>query len=215
MSELMTQQEAARLYHLDDIGVSLWGYWGVERAGQPRITDRLASEVVEHFTCYGQGPFLYRDVGKGSIMLSLPSLKIVGSNLVRITENKEGPVLVAIEGNDEGTWTYAVLLYRLVRRIYPSRGKGGKPGQISWKIVAAWLREEPGLLQQFVEFLVERKLRRWEQEQKGVAISNTDRKWARQDAFREIKRGLTRAGLQLADLKKNDKLGDEASHSGA
>jgi len=205
MPELMTPREASRLYHLEDIGVSLWGYWGMERTGQPRLADRLSREIVEHFTCYGQGPFLYWDVGKGSIMLSLPSLEIAGSNLVRVTESEEGPVLVAIEGDDEETWTYGVWLYRLVRRIYPSRGKGGKPGQISWKIVATWLREEPGHFQQFVGLLVERKLRRWEHEQKGIAITETDRKWARQDAFLEIKRGLARAGLKLADLKKTNK----------
>ena len=205
MSELLTPREASRLYRLDDIGVSLWGYWGIERTGQPRLTDRLSSEIIEHFTCYGQGPFLYRDVGNGSIMLSLPSLEIAGSNLVRITDSEEGPVLVAIEGNDEETWTYGVWLYRLVRRIYTTRGKGGKPGQISWKIVATWLREEPGHFQQFVELLVERKLRRWEQEQKGIAITDTDRKWARQDAFLEIKRGLARAGLKLADLRQTNK----------
>lgn len=205
MSELMTPREVSRLYRLEDIGVSLWGYWGIERTGQPRLTNRLSSEIFERFTCYGQGPFLYRDVGKGSIMLSLPSMEIAGSNLVRITESEEGPVLVAIEGTDEETWTYGVWLYRLVRRIYPSRGKGGKPGQISWKIVATWLREEPGHFQEFVELLVERKIRRWEQEQKGIAITDKDRKWARQDAFLEIKRGLARAGLKLADLKKNDK----------
>jgi len=203
MSELMTQKEASRLYHLEDIGVSLWGYWGVERTGQPRLVDRLSREIFEHFTCYGQGPFLYRDVGNGSIMLSLPSLEIAGSNLVRITESEEGPVLVAIEGDDEEVWTYGVGLYRLVRRIYLSRGKGGKPGQISWKIVATWLRAEPGLFQQFVELLVDRKLRRWEQEQKGIPITDKDRKWARQDAFLEIKRGLARAGLKLADLKED------------
>ena len=205
MSELMTPREASRLYRLEDIGVSFWGYWGVERTGQPRLADRLSCEIFEHFTCYGHGPFLYRDVGNGSIMLSLPSLEIAGSNLVRITESEEGPVLVAVEGNDEETWTYGIWLYRLVRRIYPSRGKGGKPGQISWKIVATWLREEPGHFQQFVELLVERKLKRWEQEQKGIAIADTDRKWARQDAFLEIKRGLARAGLKLADLKKTNK----------
>jgi hypothetical protein len=202
---LMTDKEAARLYRLEDIGVSLWGYWGTERTGQPRLTSRLSREIIEHFTCYEQGPFLYRDVGNGSIMLSLPALEIAGFNLVRITESEEGPVLVAIEGNDRETWEYAVWLYRLVRRIYPSRGKGGKPGQISWKIVATWLREEPGLFQQFIELLVERKLRRWEQEQEGIAITDKDRKWARQDALLEIKRGLARAGLQLADLKKSDK----------
>ncbi|MFC1964361.1 hypothetical protein ACFLV1_03165 [Chloroflexota bacterium] len=205
MPELMTPREASRLYRLEDIGVSLWGYWGVERTGQPRLTNRLSSEILEHFTCYGQGPFLYRDVGNGSIMLSLPSLEIAGSNLVRITESEEGPVLIAIEGDNEETWTYGVWLYRLVRRIYPSRGKGGKPGQISWKIVATWLHEEPGLFQQFVELLVERKLRRWEQEQKGIAITDTDRKWARQEAFLEIKRGLARAGLKLTDIKKTNK----------
>jgi len=205
MPELMTLREASRLYRLEDIGVSLWGYWGIERTGQPRLTKRLSSEIVEHFTCYEQGPFLYRDVGNGSIMLSLPALEIAGFNLVRITESEEGPVLVAIEGTDQETWEYAVWLYRLVRRIYPSSGKGGKPGQISWKIVATWLREEPEHFQQFVELLVERKLRRWEQEQKGIAITDKDRKWARQDAFLEIKRGLDRAGLKLADLKKSDK----------
>ena len=210
MSELMSEREAARLYHLNNIGVSLWGYWGIERPGQPKLADRLAREIFKYFTSNAEGPFLYRDIGKGSVMLSLPSLKVAGSNLVRITENEQGPVLIAIEGDDEETWTYGVWLYRLLRRIYPSSGKGGKPGQISWKIVAGWLREEPGLFNQFVDLLVERKLRRWEQEQKGVAISDTDRKWARQDAFREIKRGLARAGLKLVDLKKNDRLENEA-----
>jgi hypothetical protein len=198
----MTDKEAARLYRLEDIGVCLWGYWGTERTGQPRLTSKLSREILQHFTCYEQGPFLYRDVGKGSIMLSLPALEIAGSNLVRITESEEGPVLVAIEGNNRETWEYGIRLYRLVRRIYPSSGKGGKPGQISWKIVATWLREEPGLFQQFIELLVERKLRRWEQEQEGIAITDKDRKWARQDALLEIKRGLARAGLKLADLKE-------------
>jgi hypothetical protein len=205
MPELMTPRESSRLYRLEDIGVSLWGYWGTERTGQPRLTKRLSSEIIEHFTCYEQGPFLYRNVGEGSIMLSLPALEIAGSNLVRITESENGPVMVAIEGNDQEIWEYAVWLYRLVRRIYPSSGKGGKPGQISWKIVATWLRGEPGLFHQFVELLVERKLKRWEQEQKGITITDKDRKWARHDAFLEIKRGLARAGLKLADLKKSDK----------
>jgi len=203
--ELMTPGEASKLYRLEDIGVSLWGYWGKEKTGQPRLTSRLSREIIEHFTCYERGPFLYRDVGNGSIMLSLPALEIAGFNLVRITESEEGPVLVAIEGNDRETWEYAVWLYRLVRRIYSSSGKGGKPGQISWKIVATWLREEPGLFQQFVELLVERKLKRWEQEQEGIAITDKDRKWARHDALLEIKRGLSRAGLKLANLKKSDK----------
>jgi len=203
MPELMTDKEAARLYRLEDIGVSLWGYWGVERPGQPRIADRLAKEVLQFTAGTVQASLLYREVGKGCVMLSLPSMKVAGSNIVHITESDEGPVLVAIEGDDEETWAYGVGLYRLVRRIYPSKGKGGKPGQISWKIVAAWLREEPGLLKQFLELLVERKLRRWEQEQKGVAIQDSDRKWARQDAFLEIKRGLARAGLKLAELRKD------------
>jgi len=198
----MTDKEAARLYHLED-GVSLWGYWGVERPGQPRLADRLAKEVLRFSTDTGRASLLYREVGKGCVMLSLPSLKVAGSNIVNITENEEGPVLVAVEGDDEEIWTYGVWLYRLVRRIYPSKGKGGKPGQVSWKIVAAWLREEPQLLKQFVELLVERKLRRWEQEQKGVAIKDSDRKWARQDASLEIKRGLARAGLKLAELRKD------------
>ena len=205
MPELMTLREASRLYRLEDIGVSLWSYWGKEKTGQPRLTSRLSREIIERFTCYEQGPFLYRDVGNGSIMLSLPALEIAGFNLVRITESEDGPVMVAIEGNDRETWEYAVWLYRLVRRIYPSSGKGGKPGQISWKIVANWLREEPEHFQQFVELLVERKLRRWEQEQEGIAITDKDRKWARQDALLEIKRGLARASLKLADLKKSDK----------
>ncbi|MBI2328277.1 MAG: hypothetical protein HYU85_01280 [Chloroflexi bacterium] len=199
----MTDKEAARLYHLGDIRVSLWGYWGIERPGQPRLADRLAKEVLQFSTDTGHVSLLCREVGKGCVMLSLPSLKVAGSNIVHITESDEGPILVAVEGDDEETWTYGVWLYRLVRRIYPSKGKGGKPGQISWKIVATWLREEPELLKQFVELLVERKLRRWEQEQKGVAIRDSDRKWARQDAFLEIKRGLARAGLKLAELRKN------------
>jgi len=199
----MTDKEAARLYRLEDIGVSLWGYWGIEHPGQPRLADRLAREVVQFTAGTVQASVLCREVGKGCVMLSLPSLKVAGSNIVHITESDEGPILVEVEGDDEKTWTYGVWLYRLVRRIYPSKGKGGKPGQISWKIVATWLREEPELLKQFVELLVERKLRRWEQEQKGVAIRDSDRKWARQDAFLEIKRGLARAGLKLAELRKN------------
>jgi len=199
----MTDKEAARLYRLEDIGVSLWGYWGVERPGLPRLADRLAKEVVQFSAGTVQASLLCREVGKGCVMLSLPSLKVASSNIVHITESDEGPVLVVIEGDDEEAWTYGVRLYRLVRRIYPSKGKGGKPGQISWKIVAAWLREEPELLKQFVELLVERKLRRWEQEQKGVAIQDSDRKWARQDALLEIKRGLARAGLKLAELRKD------------
>jgi hypothetical protein len=202
MSELMTEKEAARLYRLEGIGVSLWGYWGVERPGQPRLANRLSKEILECFTSQGQGNYLHRDVGNGRIFLMLPSLKIVGSNLAQITESDEGPVLIAVEGGDCETWTYGVWLYRLVRRIYPSRGKGGRPGQISWKIVAAWLREEPGLLKEFVELLVERKLRRWEEEREGMAILDSDRKRARYEAFLEIKRGLARAGLKLADLKK-------------
>jgi len=203
MSKLVTDKEAARLYRLEDIGVSLWGYWGVERPGQPRLADRLAREVIQFSSGTVRASLLYREVGKGCVMLSLPSLKVAGSNVARITESDEGPVLIAVEGDDEETWTYGVWLYRLVRRIYPSRGKGGKPGQISWKIVAAWLREEPRFLKQFVELLVERKLRRWEQEQKGVAIQDSDRKWAHQDALLEIKRGLARAGLKIAELRKD------------
>ena len=42
-----------------------------------------------------------------------------------------------------------------------------------------------------------------EQYIKGVAIKDSDRKWARQDAFLEIKRGLARAGLKLAELRKD------------
>jgi len=205
----MTDKEAARLYRLEDIGVFLWGYWGVERPGQPKLAGKLAKEALLFSTGSSsrelQTSLLHRDIGKGRILLSLPSLRVVSPNLAEVTEKNEGPVLVAVEGDDHETWEYGVWLYRLVRRIYPSSGKGGKPGQISWKIVANWLREEPGLLQQFVELLVERKLRRWEQEQEGIALTDKDRKWARQDAFLEIKRGLSRAGLKLADLKKSDK----------
>ena len=208
----MTEKEAARLYRLDDIGVSLWGYWGVERPGQPKLANRLAREVLQFSTGSSShtlpASLLHRDIGKGCILLSLPSLKVVGPNLAGITESDEGPVLVAAEGNDYETWTYGVWLYRLVRRVYPSRGKGGKPGQVSWKIVATWLHEEPALLSQFVDLLVERKLRRWEQEQKGVEILDSDRKWARHDAFLEIKRGLARAGLKLSDLRKDYSLED-------
>lgn len=208
MPELMTDKEAARLYRLEDIGVSLWGYWGVERPDQRRLADRLAKEVVQFSAGTVQASLLYREVGKGCVMLGLPSLKVIGSNVARITESDEGPVLVAIEGDDEETWMYGIWLYRLVRRIYPSKGKGGKPGQISWKIVATWLREEPGLLKQFVELLVERKLRRWEEERKGMAILDSDRKWARHDAYLEIKRGLARAGLKLSDLRRGSSLED-------
>jgi hypothetical protein len=206
---LMTDKEAARLYRLEDIGVCLWGYWGVERPGQPKLAGKLAEEALLFSTGSSsrelQTSLLHRDIGKGRILLSLPSLRVVSLDLAEVTEKNEGPVLVAIEGTDQETWEYGVWLYRLVRRIYPARGKGGKPGQVSWKIVANWLREEPGLFQQFVELLVERKLRRWEQEQEGIALTDKDRKWARQDALLEIKRGLARAGLQLADLKKSDK----------
>ena len=62
MPELMTPREASRLYRLEDIGVSLWGYWGKEKTGQPRRTSRLSREIIELFTCYERGPFLYRDV---------------------------------------------------------------------------------------------------------------------------------------------------------
>ena len=205
----MTDKEAARLYRLEDIGVCLWGYWGVERPDQPKLAGKLAKEALQFSTGSSsrelQTSLLHRDIGKGRILLSLPSLKVVSPNLAEVTEKNEGLVLVAVEGDDYETWDYGVWLYRLVRRIYPARGKGGKPGQVSWKIVAAWLQEEPALLGQFIDLLVDRKLRTWEQEQKGIAITVTDRKWARQDAFLEIKRGLARAGLKLADLKKNNK----------
>ena len=205
----MTDKEAARLYRLEDIGVCLWGYWGVEHPGQPKLAGKLAKEALLFSTGSSsrelQTSLLHRDIGKGRILLSLPSLRVVSPNLAEVTEKNEGLVLVAVEGDDYETWDYGVWLYRLVRRIYPARGKGGKPGQVSWKIVAAWLQEEPALLGQFIDLLVDRKLRTWEQEQKGIAITVTDRKWARQDAFLEIKRGLARAGLKLADLKKNNK----------
>ena len=68
------------------------------------------------------------------------------------------------------------------------------------------LQEEPALLGQFVDLLVDRKLRTWEQEQKGVAIQDSDRKWARHEATQEIKRGLARAGLKISDLRKNLRL---------
>ena len=206
----MTDKEAARLYRLEDIGVRLWGYWGIEHAGQPILANRLAREVLQFSTDSCSQPtktvLLHRDIGKGSILLSLPSLEIIGPNLAAITESDEGLVLVAVEGDDYETWTYGVWLYRLVRRIYPARGKGGKPGQVSWKIVAAWLQEEPALLGQFIDLLVDRKLRTWEQEQKGVAIQDSDRKWARHEATQEIKRGLARAGLKISDLRKNRRL---------
>jgi len=205
----MTDKEAARLYRLEDIGVCLWGYWGVERPGQPRLAGKLAEEALLFSTGISsrelQTSLLHRDIGEGRILLSLPSLRVVSPNLAEVTEKNEGPVLVAIEGTDQETWTYGVWLYRLVRRIYPARGKGGKPGQVSWKIVAAWLQEEPALLGQFVDLLVDRKLKTWEQEQKGVTIQDSDRKWARHEATQEIKRGLARTGLKLADLKKSDK----------
>ena len=206
----MTDKEAARLYRLEDLGVCLWGYWGVERPGQPKLASKLAKEAILFSTGSSsrelQTSLLHRDIGKGRILLSLPSLKVVSPNLAEITEKNEGPVLVAVEGDDYETWTYGVWLYRLVRRIYPARGKGGKPGQVSWKIVAAWLQEEPALLDQFVDLLVDRKLRTWEQEQKGVAIQDSDRKWARHEATQEIKRGLARAGLKISDLRKNLRL---------
>ena len=166
----MTDKEAARLYRLEDTGVCLWGYWGVERPGQPKLTSKLAKEALQFSTGSSsrelQTSLLHRDIGKGRIMLSLPSLKVVSPNLAEVTEKNEGPVLVAVEGDDYETWTYGVWLYRLVRRIYPARGKGGKPGQVSWKIVAAWLQEEPALLGQFIDLLVERKLRTWNKSKK-------------------------------------------------
>ena len=206
----MTDKEAERLYRLEDIGVCLWGYWGVERPGQPKLASKLAKEALQFSTDSSsrelQTSLLHRDIGKGRILLSLPSLKVVSPNLAEVTEKNEGPVLVAVEGDDYETWTYGVWLYRLVLRIYPARGKGGKPGQVSWKIVAVWLQEEPALLGQFVDLLVNRKLRTWEQEQKGVAIQDSDRKWARHEATQEIKRGLARAGLKISDLRKNRRL---------
>ncbi len=213
ISRLMTGEEAARLYRLEDIGVCLWGYWGVERTGQPRLASRLVREVLR-FSASGpsqvsSASLFHRDIGRGRIMLSLPSLRVAGKDTAMITESDEGPVLVAVEGEDIETWEYGVFLYRLVRRLYPARGKGGKPGQISWKVVASWLMEEPGLLDQFIEFLVERKIRRWEKERNGEGILTSEREWVRHEAYLEIKRGLARCGLKVSDFRKNEGQGKE------
>jgi len=78
---LMTDKEAERLYRLEDIGVCLWGYWGVERPGQPKLASKLAKEALQFSTDSSsrelQTSLLHRDIGKGRILLSLPSLKVV------------------------------------------------------------------------------------------------------------------------------------------
>jgi hypothetical protein len=195
----MTAREAARLFHLDD-GLHLWGYWGVERSGQPRLAARLAREICQFFnTSPEPTSILDRRVGKGRVLLMLPSLRVVGSNLVDITQDDEGVVLLAIEGDDEQTWSYAIHLYRLVRRLYPSRGKGGKPGQICWRAVAALLRESPNLLDKLMEVLTERIVRRSVSEDETP--SDSDWAWARHCGSLETRRGLSRIGLKLRELK--------------
>lgn len=64
----MTDKEAARLYRLEDIGVCLWGYWGVERPGQPKLASKLAKEALQFSTDSSsrelQTSLLHRDIGK-------------------------------------------------------------------------------------------------------------------------------------------------------
>jgi len=200
MPEAMTDKEAARLYHLPDIGVSMWSYWGVEKPGQPRLANSLAKEVSGFSSV--NGAFLQREEGDGCVLLMLPSLKVTGPDEVKITSADEGLVIIAVEDGDSETWGYATKLYRLVRRIYHGRGKGGRPGQISWKTVAGWISENPELLGRFVEMLTERKLRCWEKERAGVvAILESERKWARHNALQEIRRGLARAGFKISELE--------------
>jgi len=121
----------------------------------------------------------------------------------------EGEVFVGIEDDDPETWREAVKLYRRLRRTFVAKGRGGRPGEIAWKIVAQQLRENPDEFPYYLWLFASRKLRRWA-ERYGPAehdgrdrdlVEKTERDLALKLAYAEMRRALGRVGLKLSELK--------------
>lgn len=192
---LMTSQEAGRLYKLSP-SAGFWHYWGRECSGYPKLARRLVREVHQFRATEEYLPFLIRELGAGKVLLKIPALRVAAPGLVDIAEDEEGEVLVGVERGNLMTWGYALELYRLVRRLYRVKGGRGLPGDFSWKLVAAWLQEDPTQLRYFGRAYLERKLRRWEGE--AGQLTRGERADIRRYALLEIRRGLKRAGLKLS-----------------
>jgi hypothetical protein len=119
----------------------------------------------------------------------------------RKLEDTEGEVFLGIEGEDNDIWHLAVELYRLLRRMFIGRGRAGRPGEISWKIINGWLQEDPEEYSHYLEMFYKRKLRRWEKRwgspEPELGWTNrsqrlTEEKEAYRLARQEMKRGLAR-----------------------
>jgi len=212
LDNVLTKAEKRRLFYLDSPKMACWGYWGVLRSNRVFSGMKLMSEIGE-FQESPDYPWLkYHTVRqgrriRGRIWLKIPELTLVRPR--QLGGPVEAEIFVGIEGDDPKVWQEAVKLYRQARRLYVAKGRGGKPGEIAWKIVAQRLREYPEEFDYYLWLLVNRKLKRWVEEYGPVEhngrdrddVVKTERDMAVKLAYAEMLRALRRVGLRVSELK--------------
>lgn len=161
IEQLMTKKEALRLYRSESPEICFWAYYGVPNPRHPKVAKRLIEELRQFGEIAGDHLLLYRHIGRGGIVVMMPELFLCDP---RTIVGQEGTVLIGAEGNDLHTWIKAVELYRLIRRVFLLGGRGGKPGEISWNIVAECLQQNPADRTHCLELLAKENIRRWLEE---------------------------------------------------